>query len=68
MLKGVCIVGVLIYYVAIIDLNEKVLTRDTKETSLLYRPVERAGKQLVGRMGYYIDQRKEIHERREEAR
>lgn len=65
MLKGVCIVGVLIYYVAIIDLNEKVLTRDTKETSLLYRPVERAGKHLVGRMGYYIDQRKEMHERRE---
>ncbi len=68
MLKGVCIIGVLLYYVAIIDLNEKVLTRDVKESSLLYHPVERSGKHLVGKIGYYLDERKEIHERRESSR
>jgi len=65
MLKGVCIIGVLLYYVAIIDLNERVLTRNTKQTSMLYRPVERSGRHLVGQMGYYIDQRKTRHEQQE---
>ena len=68
MLKGVCIIGVLLYYVAIIDLNEKVLSSDVKESSLLYHPVERSGKHLVGKMAYYLEQRKEIHEEREKSR
>ncbi len=65
MLKGVCIIGVLIYYVALIDLDEKVLTRDTKEHSLLYHPVERSGHKLAGRMDLYLQQRKQVHEEQE---
>lgn len=58
MLKGVCIVGVLLYYVAIIDLREKVLTRDIKQASMLYRPVIKTGSQLVGKMDEYLMERK----------
>ncbi len=67
LLKGACIVGVLLYYVAVIDLNEKVLTRNAKEVSMLYRPVERTGRKLVGRMDYYVAQRKQRHEQQENA-
>lgn len=65
LLKGMCIVGVLLYYIAVIDLNERVLTRDAKESSMLYRPVERTGKHLAGRMDAYVNQRKLQHEQQE---
>ena len=67
LLKGACIVGVLLYYVAVIDLNEKVLTRDAKDTSILYRPVERTGRKLAGKMDYYVSLRKQQHEQQENA-
>lgn len=65
LLKGMCIVGVILYYVAVIDLNEKVLKRDVKESSMLYRPVERTGCHLAGRMDAYVAQRKHQHEQQE---
>ena len=65
--KGVCILGVLLYYSAIIDLNEKVLTKNSKDASILYRPVERAGCKLVGKMDCYITQRKQLHQQQEES-
>ena len=68
LIKGVCIVGVLLYYVSIIDLNEKVLTRNAKESSILYHPVERSGKRLAGRMGMYVANRKQLHEQQEQER
>ena len=67
LLKGVCIVGVLLYYVAVIDLNERVLTRVAKDTSILYRPVERTGRKLAGKMDYYVSLRKQQHEQQENA-
>ena len=65
LLKGICIVGVLLYYVAVIDLNEKVLKHDVKQTSMLYRPVEQTGRHLAGKMDAYIAQRKQMHEQQE---
>jgi len=59
MIKGLCIVGVLLYYIAVIDLNEKVLTCDVKQSSMLYRPVLKAGSQLVGKMDDYLKERKQ---------
>lgn len=67
LLKGACIVGVLLYYVAVIDLNERVLTRDAKDTSILYRRVERTGRKLAGKMDYYVSLRKQQHEQQENA-
>lgn len=58
MLKGVCIVGVLLYYTTVIDLKEKILTCDTKQSSMLYQPVVKAGAQLVGKMDEFLQERK----------
>ena len=58
LVKGVCIVGVLVYFIAIVDVHEKVLTSNTKENSMLYRPVMRTGMKLVGKMEVYINSRK----------
>lgn len=65
LLKGACIIGVLLYYVAVIDLNGRILTKNAKDASLLYRPVERTGCKLAGQMDYYIAQRKQQHEQQE---
>ena len=62
LLKGLCIVGVLLYFIAIIDLKECVLTKDAKQSSMLYRPCERTGKKLVGKMEDYLALRKAEHE------
>lgn len=58
MTKAVCIVGVLLYYIAVIDLKEKVLTCDIKQSSMLYRPVVKVGSQLTGKLDLYLNQRK----------
>lgn len=58
MLKGVCIVGVLLYYTTVIDLKEKILTCDTKQSSMLYQPVVKSGSQLVGKMDEFLQERK----------
>ncbi len=65
LLKGLCIVGVLLYYIAVIDLNEKVLSRDVKQSSMLYHPVERSGRWIAGQMDTYVAQRKLQHEQQE---
>lgn len=56
--KGVCIIGVLLYFITFIDLKERILTKETKQASMLYSPVQRAGKHLVGHMELYIKNRK----------
>lgn len=65
LLKGLCIVGVLLYYIAVIDLKESVLTREAKQSSMLYRPVERSGQRIAGQMTSYVNQRKQLHEQQE---
>ena len=65
LIKGLCIVGVLLYYVAVVDIHEKVLTRNTKQSSLLYQPVERVGHHLAGRISSYVADRKLLHEEQE---
>ena len=66
LLKGLCILGVLVYFVAVIDLNGRILTRDVKQSSMLYRPVERMGNRLVGMAGDYLEQRRQLHNQLEQ--
>ena len=49
MIKGVIIVGVLLYFISVIDLRERVLTTEAKQQSMLYQPVENAGIRLAGK-------------------
>ena len=56
--KGVCIIGVLLYFITFVDFQERLLKKETKEVSILYAPVEKAGSQLAGSLENYIIQRK----------
>ncbi len=64
--KGVCVVGVLLFFFAIVDIDEHVLTRNSKQSSMLYRPVERTGNRLVGAIGRYAAERRHRLESMEE--
>ena len=56
MLKCVCILSVLLYYVTYIDFKEKLITKETKEKSILYKPVEKAGNLVIGSVKDYVEQ------------
>lgn len=62
LLKGLCIVGVLLYLVTLADFHEKVLTRNTKESSVLYQPVVRTGGKLTGKMSQFVASRRDAKE------
>lgn len=53
MLKGLCIIGVLFHFIAIADRHERVLTRNVKESSMLYEPVSQVGHKLAGQLQTY---------------
>ncbi len=56
MLKCVCILSVLLYYITYIDFEEKLLTAETKENSILYKPVEKAGNMVIGQVKNYVEE------------
>ena len=65
LVKALAIIGTLLYFVSIVDLEGRVLTKDVRESSLLYRPVERCGQKLAGKLDNYIEERKELHEQQQ---
>lgn len=56
MLKCVCILSVLLYYITYIDFEEKLLTAETKGNSILYKPVEKAGNMVIGQVKNYVEE------------
>lgn len=55
MLKCVCILSVLLYYITYIDFKEEFITSETKESSILYKPVEKAGNMAIGSIKEYVE-------------
>ena len=60
LLKGTCILSVLLFYVTVIDRREVLLTAETKQESLLYRPVTRTGDKLIGGLKTYVVTHRQI--------
>lgn len=54
MLKCLCILSVLLYYVTIIDFKDKLITPHVKQQSLLYHPVESTGNLIIGGVKSYV--------------
>ena len=54
MLKCVCILSVLLYYVTVIDYKDKLITPQVKQHSLLYHPVESTGNLIIGGVKSYV--------------
>ena len=55
MLKCVCILSVLLYYVTVIDYKDKLITPQVKQHSLLYHPVESTGNLIIGGVKSYVN-------------
>ncbi len=64
--KAICILGVFLSYVELIDHNEELLKRDVKDCSKFYKPVHKVGNSLVASLNTYVAQRRYELEMRDE--
>lgn len=63
MLKALCILAVLLNYAVMLDRKEEVLKPETKEESLLYKPVYNTGNKLTSSLKQFIADHKEDWEK-----
>lgn len=59
LLKCVCMLSVVMYYVVLIDFDKVIITDKTREQSLFYQPIERTGNLLIGTLKDYVQEAKE---------
>jgi membrane protein required for colicin V production len=59
LLKCVCMLSVVMYYVVLIDFDKIIITDKTREQSLFYQPIERTGNLLIGTLKDYVQEAKE---------
>ena len=57
--KALCVLAVLLNVVVLIDKDESILKPDTKEKSILYRPVYDTGNKLTAQLKEFIDGHKD---------
>ena len=57
--KALCILAVLLNYIVMFDRQEVLLKPETKESSLLYKPVYQIGNRLTASLKQFIDEHKE---------
>lgn len=58
LLKCVCVLSVVLYYVSLIDYKHVVISSKVREESLFYQPVERTGNLLIGGLKTYVESKK----------
>ncbi len=63
MLKALCILAVVLNYAVMLDRKEEVLKPETKEESLLYKPVYNTGNRLTASLKQFIADHKEDWEK-----
>ncbi len=59
LVKALCILAVLLSNIVLLDKGEVLITHQTKETSLFYRPVYDTGNRLTYSLRQFIDNHKE---------
>ena len=59
LLKCVCVLSVVMYYVALIDFDNVIISNKTREQSIFYQPIERTGNLLIGTLKDYVQEAKE---------
>lgn len=57
MAKCVCIISVFLSLIDFVDHEQNLIKKETKDASLLYRPVERTGHKLTNTLHYHINNR-----------
>ncbi len=54
LLKAVCIISILLYYITLIDSKHVIISKSVEEKSLFYQPIEKAGNLLIGNIKTYV--------------
>lgn len=57
--KALCILAVLLNFLVMVDGNEKIVKPETKEKSVLYKPVYTTGNWLTSQLKTYIEEHKD---------
>lgn len=63
MIKAICICSVILNGIILIDNEEKLISKDTREKSLLYSPIYSTGNELLSSLKDYIDEHPELKEK-----
>ncbi len=67
MIKCLCILGVLLNFVMLIDKNEIIITPKTQQESVLFKPAYKVGNSLIGSLRTYIQEHKNNTEEEHKA-
>lgn len=59
LLKALCILAVMLNYIVMFDKQEKLITSETKEKSVLYKPVFNTGNRLTASLKQYVSEHKD---------
>lgn len=60
MAKALCILAVILNGIVLLDKNEELINRETREKSLLYTPVYKTGNLLISTLKDFIDEHKDL--------
>lgn len=63
MAKVLCVLAVLLNSIVLLDKKEKLITHDTKEKSILYKPVYSTGNLLISSLKDFIEEHKDLPEK-----
>ena len=67
MAKALCVIAVVLNGIVLLDQKEELITPETREKSLLYKPVYNTGNLLISSLKDFIAEHKEVVERGKEA-
>lgn len=67
MAKALCVIAVVLNGIVLLDQKEELITPETREKSLLYKPVYNTGNLLISSLKDFIDEHKEVVEKGKEA-
>lgn len=65
-LKSLCVLGVLLNFILMIDYNEKLITPETKAKSALFEPTRKLGSHLTDKLHEYSEQARARQDKSEE--
>lgn len=60
MTKALCILAVILNGIVLLDKNEELINRETREKSLLYTPVYKTGNLLISTLKDFIEEHKDM--------
>lgn len=60
MAKALCILAVILNGIVLLDKNEELINRETREKSLLYTPVYKTGNLLISTLKDFIEEHKDL--------